>query len=53
MVTSTPRLEGRTFGTNVLEAALVAAAGRGRALSAAELAAMLSDADLEPTVLRL
>jgi hypothetical protein len=53
LCTSTPRLEGRTFGTNVIEAALVALAGKGRALGAGELAAMLSEDDLAPEVLRL
>ena len=33
LVTSTPRLEGRSFGTNMMEAALVALAGKGRPLT--------------------
>jgi hypothetical protein len=33
LVTSTPRFEGRTFGTNVMEAALVAVSGQGRVLT--------------------
>jgi hypothetical protein len=53
LCTTTPRLEGRTFGTNVIEAALVAIAGKGRALTPAELHAMLSEDDLQPTVLAL
>ncbi|RIK41858.1 MAG: quinate 5-dehydrogenase [Chloroflexi bacterium] len=53
LVTSTPRLEGRTFGTNVIEAALVALAGKGRALTPDELAKMLGEDDLKPTVLAL
>ena len=53
LITSTPRLEGRTFGTNVLEAALTAIAGHGRALTAAELRAMLKEDDLQPAVLQL
>ncbi len=32
LITTTPRYEGRTFGTNMLEAALTAYAGKGRAL---------------------
>jgi hypothetical protein len=53
LVTTTPRLEGRTFGTNVLEAALVAIAGKGRPLTPDELRAMLRDEDLNPTILPL
>ena len=34
VVTSTPRLGERTFGTNVMEGALVALSGQGRKLSA-------------------
>jgi hypothetical protein len=33
LVTSTPVLEGRSFGTNMMEAALIAASGKGRALT--------------------
>lgn len=51
LCTSTPRLEGRTFGTNVLEAALTAIAGKGRPLTASELREMVTDEDLQPTVL--
>jgi hypothetical protein len=53
LCTTTPRLEGRTFGTNVIEAALVAIAGKGRALTPVELRTMLSEDDLQPTVLTL
>lgn len=53
LCTTTPRLEGRTFGTNVMEAALTAIAGKKRPLTPAELQAMLSEADLAPTVLPL
>jgi hypothetical protein len=53
LVTSTPVFDGRSFGTNMLEAALVAAAGKGRALTHAELAAMLAELRLEPQVQRL
>jgi hypothetical protein len=47
-VTSTPRLEGRSFGTNMMEAALVAASGKGRPLTYDELDEMLSRLGLEP-----
>jgi hypothetical protein len=53
LVTSTPRLEGRTYGTNVIEAALVAIAGKGRPLTTSELAAMITGDDLKPAVLAL
>jgi hypothetical protein len=53
LVTSTPRLDGRSFGTNVLEAALIAYAGKGRELTDAELASLLEALDLQPTVQEL
>ena len=53
LVTSTPRLDGRSFGTNVIEAALTAYAGKGRALNDAELSALIQALDLKPTVERL
>jgi hypothetical protein len=53
MVTSTPRLEGRSFGTNMMEAALVAVAGKGRPLTTDELQEMLEQLGLKPTVQRL
>ncbi len=53
LVTSTPRLESRSFGTNVMEAALIAASGKGRALTRPELEEMLEALDLEPQLLEL
>jgi hypothetical protein len=53
LVTSTPRLEGRSFGTNMMEAAMVAVAGKGRPLSTDELQEMLEQLDLKPTLQRL
>lgn len=53
LVTSTPRLEGRSFGTNMMEAALVAVAGKGRPLTTAELQEMLVQLDMKPTLQRL
>jgi hypothetical protein len=53
LVTSTPRLEGRSFGTNMMEAALVAIAGEGRPLTTEELQEMLGRLDLKPTLQRL
>ena len=53
LVTSTPRLDGRSFGTNVMEAALVAVAGKGRPLTEAELEDMLDRLGLQPTIQQL
>lgn len=52
LVTTTPRFDGRSFGTNALEAALTARAGHGRPLTDAELDAMIDRLDLRPDVLR-
>ena len=41
LVTSTPVLDGRSFGTNMMEAALIAVAGKGRKLTHEELSQML------------
>jgi hypothetical protein len=53
VITTTPRYEGRSFGTNMLEAALTAFAGKGRNLTDAELNALIDELDLRPTVMRL
>jgi hypothetical protein len=53
LVTATPRLEGRSFGTNMMEAALVAVAGKGRVLTTDELDEMLTQLDFKPTLQRL
>ncbi len=53
LVTTTPRLHGRSFGTNVLEGAIVALAGKGRPLNDAELNEMLDKLDLQPTIEKL
>jgi len=53
LVTTTPRIQGRSFGTNVLEAAIVALAGKGRALNDDELQEMLTELKLEPTIEKL
>jgi hypothetical protein len=43
LVTSTPVFEGRSFGTNATEAALTAAAGKGRALTASEMEKLVDE----------
>jgi hypothetical protein len=50
LVTSTPRLEGRSFGTNMMEAALVAVAGKGRPLTTDELQHLLKQLDFKPAI---
>jgi hypothetical protein len=53
VITTTPRYEGRSFGTNMMEAALTAYAGKGRALSDDELNALIDDLQLKPTVMKM
>jgi hypothetical protein len=50
LVTTTPVMEGRSFGTNMLEAALVAVSGQRRVLSRAELEALIDQLGLEPNL---
>ncbi len=53
LVTTTPVLEGRSFGTNMMEAALIAAAGKRRKLSTEELDQTLDQLGFEPQIQRL
>jgi hypothetical protein len=53
VITTTPRYRGRSFGTNALEAALTAFAGKGRALSDPELNALIDRLELHPSVRHL
>jgi hypothetical protein len=46
-------LEGRSFGTNMMEAALVALSGKGRALTWPELTEMLDKLGFEPQLQEL
>ncbi len=50
LITTTPRYQGRSFGTNMMEAALTAYAGKGRPLTLAELQHLIEELDLRPTV---
>jgi len=50
VITTTPRYEGRSFGTNMMEAALTAYAGKGRPLTDDELNALIDELDLRPSV---
>ncbi len=53
LVTTTPRLEGRSFGTNVMEATLVALAGKGRPLDVDEIREMISRLNYKPSIEKL
>lgn len=53
LVTITPVLDGRSFGTNVMEAALVAISGKGRRLTWPELTEMLDKLGFEPQLQEL
>ena len=53
LVTTTPVLEGRSFGTNMMEAALVAISGKGRILTWPELNEMLNKLGFEPQLQEL
>ncbi len=53
LITTTPRYNGRSFGTNMMEAALTAYAGKGRPLTLAELNALIDELELRPTVMYL
>lgn len=48
VVTTTPRLEGRSFGTNMMEAALTAIACKNRPLTRDELERLLAQAGIRP-----
>ncbi len=53
LLTTTPIIDGRSFGTNMMEAALVALAGKGRPLNRDELQDMIDRAGLRPRLTRL
>lgn len=53
LITTTPSIEGRSFGTNALEAALTALAGSRTELPAAKLDAMIDELDIRPGVTAL
>jgi hypothetical protein len=50
VVTTTPQVEGRSFGTNMMEAALTAVAGKNRPLTLRELDEMLKQLQMKPTL---
>ncbi len=53
LVTSTPVLDGRSFGTNMMEAALVAVAGEGKTLTRTRLKELLDQMGFEPQIQKL
>jgi hypothetical protein len=53
VITTTPRWQGRSFGINMLEAVLVAYAGKGRPLTMDELGELVDEVGLKPEVMRL
>lgn len=53
LVTTTPVLDGRSFGANMMEAALVAVSGKERPLTWPELDEMLDKLGLEPQLQEL
>jgi len=53
LITTTPRYDGRSFGTNVMEAALIAVSEKNRPLSPDELSIMITSLDLKPEIQKL
>ncbi len=53
LVTTTPVLDGRSFGTNMMEAALIAVSGKGRKLEYNELNQLLDKLGFEPQLQEL
>jgi len=53
VITTTPRYEGRSFGTNMMEAALTAYAGQGRRLTDDELNGLIDELGLKPEVMKI
>jgi hypothetical protein len=53
LVTTTPVLDGRSFGTNMMEAAMVAISGKGRSLTAPEYEDLITKLKFEPQLQEL
>lgn len=53
LITTTPEMDGRSFGTNVMEALLVCMAGGDQELSEQQYNSMLKELDLKPRILEL
>ncbi len=52
-MTTTPVLDGRSFGTNMMEAALVALSGKERPLSWDEYSELIDQLGFEPQIQEL
>ena len=53
VITTTPRYDSRSFGTNTTEAMLTAYAGKGRRLTDEELNGLIDELGLKPSVISL
>ncbi len=53
LVTATPVLDGRSFGTNMMESALIAVSGKGRKLTYDEYNNLLNQLGFEPAITEL
>ncbi len=53
LVTTTPVLDGRSFGTNMMESALIAVSGKKRALTREEYEELLNKIGFEPSLQEL
>jgi hypothetical protein len=53
LVTTTPVMEGRSFGTNMIEAALIALSGKGRKLTLDELTTLIDLLGFAPQIQKL
>jgi hypothetical protein len=53
LIATTPKLNGRNFGTNVMEAFFVAASGKNRVLTAPELTEFIKLVSFKPEVYEL
>ncbi|MDH5404283.1 MAG: quinate 5-dehydrogenase [Candidatus Heimdallarchaeota archaeon] len=53
VITTTPRIDGRTYGTNVFESAITAYSEKGRPLSIDEIQQIVDELGIKPQVLKL
>ena len=53
VITTTPRYDGRSFGTNTTEAMLTAYAGKGRRLADEELNGLIDELGLKPNIIQV
>ncbi len=51
VITTTPVLNGRSFGTNLFEAGLTAVANKNRPLNSAELSELITQLNLSPSII--